>query len=140
MSSKKSYSNIIMSDVGESNFFSVKKDPEYQEKLELSYRKCLSELCNYEEIEDELKRIKFTVDPNTGKRIRTHIFPLNGEDDIKINSSKHSYVFKRSKFYSSFDKPKSFLKRDLISYWNKKNYFVKVVKISDNKWGLQLSW
>jgi len=122
------------------NFFRINKDPEYQKKLELSYNKCIEELCNYEELEEELNRLKFIVDPNTGNQIKTYTFPLEKDDNLYIEDSTHSYVFKRSKFYLSFDKPKSFLKRDLISYWSQKRYFVRLIRLQNNNWGLQLSW
>lgn len=132
------YKNILLN--GYINNFND-NDLLYQKKLEVSYKKCLKELCNYEELEDQLNKIKYNVDPETGKQIKSYIFDLNYEDKIIVKDINHSYIFKRSKFYSSFDKPKSYLKTDLINYWGKRNYYVRLVYLNfKNKWGLQLSW
>lgn len=114
-------------------------EPEYKKKLELSYLKCLSELCepvpNWKElIEDS----KFTMNPETGVPNKFYTFPLNFPDNITVESS-HSYVFRRSHFYSMFLKKSSRIKRDLINHWKALGYYVNLWT-ENNKWNLTLSW
>lgn len=120
------------------------QDPNYRKKLEASYKKCLQELCEPEDDwQDVLLGAKFIIDPQTGRPKTNHIFHLNHPDGIEISDDevKHSYVFKRSHFYESFNRQKSRLKRDLIECWKNRGYFVKLFKDSStNKWCLGLYW
>lgn len=118
----------------------LKKDPEYNEKLNLSYKKCVEELCNIPEWEEKIDECRYIFDPNTGLPLNSYTFILNFEDNIIINEIPHSYVFKRSHFYKSFDNKKSFLKKDLVNFWGKKGYFVRLHKTENNKWALTLKW
>lgn len=118
------------------------QDPEYKRKLELSYIKCLDELCNpQEDWEDVLGDIKFTMDSETGRPYVNYDFILDHPDDIMIPNSNHSYVFKRSHFYVMFQKKSSRVKRDLIKCWRDRGYYVNLVFDTDlQKWKLCLSW
>jgi len=120
------------------------RDPAYKKKLEYSYLKCLEELCNpSENWEETIMEAKFTVDPNNGQPKTNHTFVLDLSDDIKIDEDdvKHSYVFKRSHFYNSFNKKRSRIKRDLIECWKNRGYYVRLQKSDQiNKWCLHLSW
>ena len=122
------------------NFKDIKKDPEYIKKLDLSYNKCLEELCNIPDWEEKISECKFKFDPESGMSLKSHTFELSGRDNIVIDSIEHNYIFKRSHFYGSFDKPNSFLKRDIINNWRSKGYYVKLHKIDYAKWGLTISW
>ena len=117
-----------------------KKDPEYIKKLDLSYKKCLDELCNPKDWEDKIADSKFTVNPNTGLPMKSCVFNLPTNDNIEIDEIYHSYVFKRSHFYISFDNPKSFLKKDLINCWRNRGYYVRLCKDENSKWILIISW
>ena len=120
------------------------KDPVYRKKLEYSYVLCLKELCEpTENWHEAILETKFTVDPTTGQPKNSHTFVLNHVDDIKIDEEevKHSYVFKRSHFYASFNKKRSRLKRDLIECWKTRGYYVRLQKDENlGKWCLLLSW
>jgi hypothetical protein len=122
------------------------KDPEYKKKLEYSYFQCLTELCNPEpDWEDAILETKFTIDENTGHPINYHVFDLTYPDDIRVGEGvNHSYIFKRSHFYSSFgdsDVKTSRLRRDLVTFWKKKDYYVNLYKDpNSNKWKLKISW
>lgn len=120
------------------------KDPNYRKKLEASYLKCLNELCEpCPNWQDKVMETKFTMDTTTGMPKTTHIFVLDYPDDIIIDKSdiKHSYVFKRTHFYLSFIKQRSRLKRDLISCWKVRGYYIRLYKDENlGKWCLGLSW
>jgi hypothetical protein len=120
----------------------IKKDPEYIKKLDLSYTKCLYELCNPPNWEEKISDAKFIVVPGTGMPMKNYTFDLSGKDSLDITEVTHSYIFKRSHFYGSFDKqPRSFLKRDLINCWRNRGYFVKLHKVDVNgKWLLTIGW
>lgn len=122
----------------------TEKDPNYRKKLELSYLKCLEELCNpCENWEEKIMETKFILDPETGYPKNYHLFELNNKDNIEIDKEavKHSYVFKRSHFYNSFNKKRSRIKRDLIEYWKKKGYFIRLYRDEGSgKWFLNVSW
>jgi hypothetical protein len=116
------------------------EDPNYKKKLEISYNKCLDELCfPCENWEDKILEAKFTVDPVTGQPKNTCIFELAYPDNIITDDTSHTYVFKRSHFYNSFLKQRSRLKRDLINCWKGRGYFVRLYN-EDNKWFLSLRW
>lgn len=118
------------------------QDPEYKKKLELSYLKCLEELCNpVDDWEGILSDNKFIMNPKTGHPDTTYDFELNFGDDIVVNEIKHSYVFKRSHFYEMFNRRSSRLKRDLIKCWRDRGYYVFLVRDeATNKWKLSISW
>ena len=129
--------------INRNNFmqYHIKRDPEYTEKLKRSYDKCLKELCNIPNWEEIITKCKFTFDPGLGIELKNHTFVLEFGEDININDIEHSYIFKRSHFYKSFFEDKSYLKRDLEIFWNKKGYNVFLVKMLDLKmWGLTLCW
>jgi hypothetical protein len=119
-------------------------DPNYRKKLEFSYIKCLNELQEPgDNWHESIMETKFTVDPTTGQPKTSHTFVLEQSDDLDIptNDVVHSYIFKRSHFYNSFNKKRSRLKRDLIECWKARGYFVKLAKDEDSgKWKLMLSW
>lgn len=116
------------------------KDPIYRKKLEYSYLKCLNELCEpTDNWQEAIMESKFTMDPSTGQPKSFHCFPIDLPDNIQIDDVKHSYVFKRSHFYNSFNKKRSRLKRDLIECWKSRGYYVKLQK-ENNQWLLYLSW
>lgn len=118
------------------------KDPMYKKKLEYSYMQCLKELSEpCENWHDIIMETKFTVDPQTGQPKTFHVFTMDNPDDINIGDVKHSYVFKRSHFYASFNKKRSRLKRDLIECWKGRGYYVRLYKDENtNKWCIHLSW
>ena len=130
--------------VEQKGVFKQDRDPSYKKKLELSYLQCLKELSEpCENWHDKVMETKFTMDPNTGQPKTTHIFILENSDDIKFpeDKIKHSYVFKRSHFYQSFNKQRSRLKRDLITCWKARGYYIRLYKDETmNKWCLSLSW
>ena len=117
-------------------------DPKYKKKLEMSYIKCIDELCNpCDDWEGILSDKKFTMNPKTGEQLTSYDFELNFEDNIDIKNVDHSYIFKRSHFYSMFSKRSSRLKRDLIKCWRDRGYYVSLVNDESNKkWKLSLSW
>jgi hypothetical protein len=122
----------------------IQKDPEYKKKLEHSYFQCLSELCNpIPDWEDIILETKFTIDEITGQPLNYYTFELNYVDDIRVGIN-HSYIFKRSHFYNSFndnDAKGSRIRRDLIAFWKKKDYYVNLYKDpKNNKWKLKISW
>jgi hypothetical protein len=135
-----------MEDTTESNTQNKKTEPEFTRKRDLSYQKCLQELCNpCDEWEDVLEAAKNEVLPN-GSPKNSYRWLLEQSDDINIpeEECKHSYIFRRSHFYRTFDRKGSYLKKDLISFWGTKDYFVKVGKIdkgqNEGKWYLLLKW
>lgn len=120
-------------------------DPNFKVKLEASYQQCLKELREpSEKWQDEIMETKFIMDPETGHPKNTHVFELRHNDNIIIDESvvKHSYVFKRNHFYSSFNNKNGRLKRDLINFWREMGYFVKLYQEDETskKWFLSLSW
>lgn len=116
------------------------KDPLYQKKLEYSYLQCLKELCEpCENWNEAIMETKFTIDPLTGQPRNSHTFTLSNNDNIVVQEVKHSYVFKRSHFYNSFNKKRSRLKRDLIECWKNRGYYVKLYK-GESQWLLELAW
>jgi hypothetical protein len=123
------------------NISNFKRDPEYTEKLKRSYCKCLYELCNIPNWEETVIRCKFTFDPLSGLELKSHTFVLEFGENIEIDEIKHSYIFKRSHFYKSFFEEKSFLKKDLETFWNEKGYHVFLDKPDEqNRWCLILCW
>lgn len=120
--------------------FSKTKDPTYKKKLEASYEICLYELCEpCENWEDQIKESKFIM--NSDGTIRdNHVFIMDKDDDI-ITNIPHSYIFKRSHFYVTFEKQSSRLKRDLIKCWKERGYFINLFKDDlTGKWCLKLYW
>lgn len=116
------------------------QDPNYKKKLELSYLKCLDELCNpCEDWKGILDDNKFNHNPNTGQNLTSYEFELDFPDNIEIPSVNHNYVFKRSHFYLQFSKHSSRIKRDLIKCWRNRGYYVSLNQ-ENNKWKLNLSW
>jgi hypothetical protein len=118
------------------------QDPKYKNKLELSYVTCLEELCspvpNWEEIVNDTK---FIMDPKTGQPSTVYDFTIDKPDNIDVPDSDHSYVFKRSHFYSMFSKRSSRLKRDLIRCWKDRGYYIHLYQNQDtSKWVLSVAW
>jgi len=128
-----------MAEMSESNNSSNLK---YKKKLELSYRKCVEELFNpCDDWEDKIKESKFIINPETGSINNKYTFIINHKDDIHIPDVEHTYVFRRSKFYDTFARRTSRLKRDLIKYWRSKNYYVDFfLNDETKKWNLVISW
>lgn len=119
------------------------KDTNFKKKLELSYGVCLNDLCEPHMWADSISRAKFTVSTETGQPCKECIFVLDKPEDIKIEDEvcKHSYVFKRSKFYDTFSKQTSRLKRDLIKCWKTRGYFVDLyMNVNTSKWNLVIYW
>ena len=118
-------------------------EPNFIKKRNISYKKCLQELCNpCEGWEDVLEAAKNEVLKN-GSHTNSYRWILNHQDDIIIPEaeSNHSYIFRRSHFYRTFNRKGSFLKKDLISFWGGKDYFVKLGKFeNEDKWYLLLKW
>ena len=119
---------------------------DFNNKLDESYQICINELCNIPNWEEEIENTKFTLDEKTGLPKKTHIFHINNyypNDNIIIQNAKHSYVFKRSHFYNTFNKPKKRIKRELIECWRSRGYFVKLFQSDEpnNKnWFLSINW
>jgi hypothetical protein len=109
-------------------------DVKFRKKLELSYQKCLEELCSVE-WERLAKERKYEIDEDTGL-IRTHYdFELQFPEEIDIPNSEHTYIFNRSHFY----RKSSRLKYEMESVWNKRGYYVRLFE-SDGLWYLRLGW
>lgn len=116
------------------------RDPLYKKKLEYSYLQCLKELCEpVSNWQDIILETKFTVDSSTHYPKTNYTFVIDHPDDIIVPEVNHSYVFKRSHFYNSFNNKKSRIKRDLIECWKGRGYFVRLSHEGD-KWNLFLSW
>lgn len=112
---------------------------QYYDKLLKSYEICLNELKNPStKWEEEICKTKYTIDHETKQPLSSHIFILNHLDDIHVPNSKHTYIFKRSHFYNKFKIKNSRIRRDLISYYNPKGYYVSLYK--EDRWCLKLSW
>ncbi len=123
-----------------------KEEPDFIKKRDLSYQKCLQELCNpCDDWKDVLEAAKNEV-MNNGTPRNSYRWIIEHQDDIIIpeEESKHSYIFRRSHFYRSFDRKGSYLKKDLIDFWGSKEYFVKLGKLDkgqfQGKWYLLLKW
>ena len=123
-----------------------KEEPDFIKKRDLSYQKCLQELCNpCDDWEDVLNASKNEV-MNNGTPRNSYRWILEYHDDIIIPEEEcnHSYIFRRSHFYRTFDRKGSYLKKDLIDFWGSKEYFIKLGKIDkghyEGKWYLLLKW
>lgn len=114
-------------------------DSAYKKKLELSYLKCLDELCNPDDWEEIIQSTKFVMNPNTGLLRTSHDFILNKSDIVEISEVNHTYSFKRSHFYLTFLKGSSRLKRDVIKCWRERKYYVDIIQ-EGNIWKLRISW
>lgn len=110
-------------------------DVKFREKLELSYQKCLDELCSIPNWERTIRTKKYEIDENTGVLRIYYDFDLQFPDEIDIADSKHTYVFNRSHFYRKSLR----LKHELENFWNAKGYYVKLFE-SEGHWYLRLGW
>lgn len=116
------------------------EDKIFKEKLNQSYNICLDELKEpHKNWEDMINQTKFTIDPTTRLPMTSHTFVLNNYDNIVVTNNKHTYVFKRSKFYEKFANPRSRIAKDLKQYYKQYDYVVSLFK-HNNKWCLKLSW
>ena len=114
------------------------KDPKYKMKLDASYAVCINELCSPPNWEDTVLHARLSS-PNTTVRNSVK-FPLTYSDDIVLDPPvHHSYIFKRTHFYSSFNQPRSRLRRDLIRCWKTRGYYVDMGN-ENNAWYLRLQW
>ena len=101
-----------MENTTQSNVQNKKNEPEFVRKRDLSYKKCLQELCNpCDGWEDVLEAAKNEVLPD-GSPKNSYRWILETLDDILIpeEECKHSYIFRRSHFYRTFDRKGSYLK------------------------------
>jgi hypothetical protein len=114
----------------------------YTKKLILSYNICIEELKNpEEEWEEKINMMKFTIDEKTRSPKTSYIFVLNYKDNIEIPDTEHTYVFKRSLFYSKFNLYNSRFRQELVQYFKEKGYSVDLYKDGTiNRWCLRLSW
>lgn len=118
-----------------------KNEQSFSDKCDQSYNICLEELKNpAPNWKETVHNTRFTVDPNTMQPRTSCEFVLNHYDDIIIaGPQRHTYVFRRSKFYEKFKIPQTRIYKDLVNYYKEHNLFVDLYN-EDKRWKLRLSW
>lgn len=115
----------------------------FTKKLIMSYNICMDELKNpEEEWEEKINEMKFTIDEKTRMPKTSYTFILDHKDNIEIPGNiSHTYVFKRSHFYSKFNSPNSRFRQELIEHYKLRGYTVDLFRdFNLNRWCLRLSW